>query len=202
MTWTILAASSPDYQYDRYPLLPAAWIMLLIGILWNVAAFTTWYQIDPTGIHRHSYFMKKKEILWGEVTWVSTDENDATKNNVIIVVGNKARFEFNPVVWSGLPYLASCLKTKVPNYELIDAERQVDSLSHDYKMIRKGESKHWIEFKYYSPFLIMITIFCGGMTLQAPITGKVPWNDASIGMAIAIPVIVGLLAYLRKRDAS
>ena len=43
------------------------------------------------------------------------------------------------------------------------------------------------------------TMYSVFMALEAPFTGEVPWNGASIGTAIAIPVIAGLLFYLRRK---
>ncbi|MBI0582333.1 MAG: hypothetical protein JET69_04885 [Methanomassiliicoccales archaeon] len=151
--------------------------------------------VDSIGIHRHS-LLSKKEIRWEEVIWVSPDDYDG-----IAVMSIKHRFQFTPVIHSGLPYIAAYLKAKTPEYA-IGAEKQVGSFSEDFERIRSGTSKHWVDFKYYSPLLIFFIVFFGGTSLRGPISGEVPWNDASIGLAIALPVIVGLLLYLRKKHAN
>ena len=113
MAFSIFAASSPGYQYSRHPLLEVSWSLFILGILWNVVVFTTWYQVDSTGIRKHSFFTRRKEIRWEDVTLVSSGKNDA-----IIVVSDRVRFEFNPQMYSSLPHLSAYLKAKVPDYDM------------------------------------------------------------------------------------
>lgn len=194
LAFSIFAASSPSYQYSRHPLLEVSWALFILGILWNAVVFTTWYQVDSTGIHKHSYFTKRKEIRWEDVTLVSSGKNDA-----IIIVSDRVRFEFNPQMYSGLPHLSAYLKAKVLDYDMMEAEKQVDSFSEDYDKIKTGTPERWINFKYYSPLLAFYIMYSGFMALEAPFTGEVPWNGASIGVAITIPVIAGLFFYLRRK---
>lgn len=49
-----------------------------------------------------------------------------------------------------------------------------------------GTPGFWINFKYCSPLLAFYITYSGFMALGAPFTGEVPWNGASIGLALAI----------------
>ncbi|MBI0583832.1 MAG: hypothetical protein ISF22_06340 [Methanomassiliicoccus sp.] len=178
-----------------YMVLAAFIFFLILGAVVTLATFTTQYLVDSVGIRQCSV-LSKKRIRWDEVIWISPGDEDG-----ITVLSSKYRLEFDPRLHSGLPFLVACLRAKVPEYA-IGAEKQVSSFSEDYEKIESGTSKRWIDFKYYSPLLIMFLILSGGTMLKGPITGEVPWNGASIGLVIALPLIVGLLLYLRKKYAS
>lgn len=185
--------SSPDPT--AYIGLAAFIFSLILGPVVTLMTFTSEYLVDSVGVHQRSV-LSKKQIRWDEVIWISPGDDDG-----ITVLSSKHRFEFDPRLHSGLPFLVARLKVEVPDYA-IGAEKQVGSFSEDYEKIKSGTSKHWIDFKYYGPLLIFFLVFFGGTMLRGPITGEVPWNNVSIGLVIALPLIVGLLLYLRKRYAS
>lgn len=123
------------------------------------------------------------------------------RSHALAVLSNSTRFEFDPRVHSGLPFLGAYLMARVPDYRMMGAKGEVSRYWEDYRRIRSGASKRSIDFRYYGPTMVLFAIFLGVAVLWPSITGTTSWDEVSIGTACAIPGITGLMLYLWKRDA-
>ena len=156
--------------------------------------FTTGYSVDSIGIHKHSFFTRRNEIKWEDITWIYPDDFDS-----ITVMTDTTKFRFSPRFDSGLPHLAAFLKEKVPEENMSEVIGKVDALYQDKLKMESGGSKFWIGYKHYSPLVSSLFFLMGFLIVNDYFSMDEPRNSLKLGLGGLLFLIGAILLAIRKK---